>query len=140
MPSRKTVRIYCYEPVAKYPEAQQPWSDVYLSFKAKPGRKVYRYAPTITTLAYMKIMNDFMVLGGTLQPEYSDALIQLVEKNGILIDTTEHGKPDMPEIFVSNDYLDRLTIEGILRIFLKTLQIGNVKFKWDKPSIIVTPT
>jgi hypothetical protein len=47
MPKHVTIR--CYDPIARDKFARQPWSDVWLSFTAKPGRKKYCFAPTLVS-------------------------------------------------------------------------------------------
>lgn len=46
-PSRKRVLCSCHGPIAFGPHYKSPWEDVWLRWKGKPGRKVYRAAPTL---------------------------------------------------------------------------------------------
>ena len=48
---RKRILCFCHFPFAQYPDAKVPWDDVYLRWKAKPGRRVYRAAPCLVCKA-----------------------------------------------------------------------------------------
>lgn len=46
-PKGKLVRCCAYEPIGVSTEAEQPWSDTWVTITDKPGRRKYHYGPTI---------------------------------------------------------------------------------------------
>lgn len=44
---QKRIRCYCHGPIAFGSRYKSPWEDVWLKWKGKPGRAVYRAAPTL---------------------------------------------------------------------------------------------
>ena len=54
MSRSKRVRLFCHDPLVVDPEALVYWSDVWVKFKGKPGRKLYEYGPTLISGADME--------------------------------------------------------------------------------------
>ena len=48
---RKRIVAICYGPIAFGPQYRSPWEDVWIRWKAKPGRRLYYAAPTLFTNA-----------------------------------------------------------------------------------------
>ena len=46
----KLITVRSYDPIAADKNYRQPWSDVWISFTGKPGRKRFRFGPTLVAL------------------------------------------------------------------------------------------
>jgi len=142
----KHVRAICHEPIAIRPDFKQPWADVWIRYKAAPGRKVYEYGPTLVTKPDAE--RDFEI-SKTCQAEHpeldfssdiaeSERVMAFFANGGdILIGNDwEHGTPT---IYTAKDYIDRPEAERMLRALMLHLGFRSIKLKWNKPKTVITP-
>jgi hypothetical protein len=140
MPKHVTIR--CHEPIARYKFARQPWSDVWVIFTAKPGRKKYCFAPTL--VAKPTLEDD---LRSAQEQQAKDAAsdyyakeIEIAEKvlaifanGGEHFVDVESSEANTPTIYTARPYIDRREAEVMLGKFMRTLGYPDVTYKWLKP-------
>jgi hypothetical protein len=163
---RKRVQCFADFPFAQYPNARVPWDDVYLRWKGKPGRRVYRGAPCLECEAEvhadLKIHEDirnreddeelnaldpiFRPARTTTKAERQtwyrdeDATYQQVLKD---LETQEfacHGEGAGLHIYTKAQGINKREAERMLAWWLeRTHGIRNPKFVWNRPKFWVTP-
>ncbi|HEX8131107.1 MAG TPA: hypothetical protein VF527_18555 [Pyrinomonadaceae bacterium] len=145
MPKHVTVR--CYDPIARYKFARQPWSDVWLSFTAKPGRKKYCFA--LTLVSKVALEGDLRsaqeqqakgaVSNYAKDIEIAENVLTLFANGDDHFVDVESSEKYTPTIYTSRPYIDRPEAEVMLRKFMRTLGYENVTYKWLKPKFLMIP-
>ena len=126
----KRVQAHSHHPVAYWRSEPQPWCDVDISFKARPGRRVYRY--WLTLMSRSDIESDLSMKTG--DPLGDLRGIQLALKDSAIHIAAQRGGPRMPHVFTSAEYIDRPIAEVMLRAFMAQLGLRRTKFVWRKPA------
>jgi hypothetical protein len=145
MPKHVTIR--CYDPIARYKLARQPWSDVWLSYTAKPGRKKYCFAPTLVS---KPVLEDDLRSAQEQQAkdpsskhvedvELAEKVLAIFASGGKHFVDVESSEAFTPTIYTARSYIDRMEAEMMLGKFMRTLGYLDVTYKWLKPKILMTP-
>jgi hypothetical protein len=163
--ARKRIRCFADFPFAQYPDARVPWDDVYLRWKGKPGRTVYRAAPCLECDAELKVElkihedirnredTDEVNVLDSLRPARTttkeerqswyrdeDATYQRVLKDLETVNYAESGEGAGLCLYTKAAGINKHEAERMLAWWLnKTHGIRNPKFVWNRPKIIVTP-
>ncbi|MCA1566936.1 MAG: hypothetical protein LC803_15075 [Acidobacteria bacterium] len=143
----KHVIIRCYDPIARHKFARQPWSDVWLSFTAKPGRKKYRFAPTLVSKVALEgdlrsareqqakeAASDY-----AREIEIAENVLTFFANGGDYFVDAKSSDKYTPTIYTSRPYIDRAEAEVMLRKFMRTLGYLDVTYKWLKPKFLMIP-
>lgn len=142
MSKRKRVRVTCHSPFAVYPEAEEPWTDVWLAWKERPGRACRRAGPTLCGRSNLEW--DMEATASCIEkhgPEgfdedrdYERRILAAIEADGIATLDTEN----CPNIYTSRPYIDRAEAERMLAWWLaRSHGIHNPRFDWRRPSVFV---
>jgi hypothetical protein len=145
MPKHVTIR--CHEPIAWDRFARQPWSDVWLNFTAKPGRKKYCFAPTLVS---KPVLEDDLRDAQEQQAkdpapkhskdvELAEKVLAIFANGGKHFVDVESSETFAPTIYTARPYIDRKEAEIMLGKFMRTLGYPDVTYKWLKPKILITP-
>lgn len=138
---RITCRGHC--PIFVDPDYKQPWADVWIRFKARPGR-AFEFGPTLMTKqdveAHLKITEECQAE----HPEFdygkdiADArrALAALEVSDVYVDPEIHHGP---EIYTSRDGIDRNEAERMLSAFVARYGYKNLKFVWKRPKIVAVP-
>jgi hypothetical protein len=70
---RKRIVAVCYGPIAFGPQYRSPWEDVWIRWKAKPGRRLYYAAPTLICRAELLADLKWTRERNRLRPELADS-------------------------------------------------------------------
>jgi hypothetical protein len=145
--SRKRIQCFADFPFAQYPDAKVPWDDVYLRWKGKPGRRVYRAAPCLECEAELKMD---LKIHEDIRQRYNgehddwyrkeDADYQRVLAELAVADYAASGEGAGLCIYTKSHGIDKHEAERMLAWWLnRTHGIRNPKFVWNRPKFIVTP-
>ena len=145
MPKHVTIR--CYDPIARYKFARQPWSDVWLSFTAKPGRKKYRFAPALVSKVALegdlRFAQELQAKDATSDYakdiEIAEKVLTLFANGGEHFVDVESSEEYTPTIYTARPYIDRLEAEVMLGKFMRMLGYADVTYKWLKPKFLMIP-
>lgn len=166
MPSPKRVLVRCYEPIAVDPTYRQPWGDVWIRFKAKPGRRVYTFGPTLISRpeverdlemhrrmqdpeeakeldAWMEEMGLRLPTDSAEPLDWSDkiaqdeALLTRLDREDLIVETL--NDPGIPNLYTPAEFIDRAEAERMLASWMAGMGHRQVKFKWLRPELIVIP-
>lgn len=140
----KKITVDCYGPIAVGRKYQSPWEDVWLSWKAKPGRKKYYLAPCLIgkidaeqshelNLECVKIHPD---TNWTEEIEQSKAAVEATSLGKIFIADPESA---IPNVYTPKDFIDRAEAEKMIACLMKLHGVKNIKCVWRKPRFIVVP-
>jgi hypothetical protein len=143
--------VICHSPFAVWPEAQEPWADVWVSWKERPGRPRRKFGPTLIARSNLefdlqitrKCLADAEQAGdGEMITAHRAELEQQEDTHRhLLVDKLLHSDAaddHAPDIYVDQDYLDRPTAERMLACWLRDVHgIAHPKFEWDHPHIFV---
>lgn len=145
---QKRVLVVCHEPIAIDPTSRQGWADVWIRFKAKPGRSVYRWAPTLVSRS--DLVRD-LELTRKVQTENPDldfveevrdleaALERLKTEPRFVDDHPDLLSRGIPTIYTAADTLDRREAEAMLDVLLARLGQRNARYHWKRPGFVVIP-
>jgi hypothetical protein len=154
MGRRKVIRCISYSPFTVYPKAEEPWDDVWVSWKERPGRPRRKYGPTLIARADVRgevEKYEFLIplysKGGSSEnaemeefareelPKAREMLAQL-DWSEFIID--RDPKEKIPNLYTRQEWLTRETAEELLAVWLREVHgIRNPKFEWDHPKIFV---
>lgn len=135
----KHVRTWCHGPIAVAPLYRQPWADVWLRFRGRPGRKVYTYGPTLISKPELHGALRFQ---RDLDPPDLKEIAKLeraaarIETRDLLI-VPDPGR--CPDIYTAADYIDRREAERMLQFLMTSLGFGRTRFVWARPRLIIDP-
>lgn len=139
---RVVCRGHC--PIFVEPDYPQPWADVWVRFKGRPG-KVFTFGPTLVTKRELEVdlMLDEQVQAEHPEFDYSEeindnrkALDGLAADDIVVGPVSPYGTPS---IYTTKDFIDRREAERMLAKFIGTFGYRNLKFIWKRPKIIACP-
>lgn len=141
MPKQKRVICRSHGAIAAGPQYHTHWEDVWLTWKGKPGRRIYRAAPMIATRADLEaeLWIDRDVQKKHPEHDYSDD-IRLAEELLSKLDAAPFARDnwDCPNVYTNAEAIDRAEAERMLAWFLEDAHgVRNPKFAWKKPEVIV---
>jgi len=143
MPKKITIR--CHEPIGVSKKYGQPWSDVYISWIDKPGRKKYYLAPCLVS----KVALEYDLKSNLeIQKKYNDDLFkeEIEEYRNALswledFDVYIHNPSNsLTNIYTSKDYIDRAEAEKMIAEFMKFYGYSDIICKWKRIKFYVIPT
>jgi len=145
---RKRVLCVCYGPIAVGKQYRSPWEDVWLRWKGKPGRKVYRASLTLECAAEVVVDLQMHASIRSESPEMRKDWYQEedTEYRRVLqiLEAQPYAAIEWPSasVIVTNAKgLDRDEAERMMAWYLSgTYGIVNPKFIWKRPKICVVPT
>lgn len=142
----KLVHLICDEPIALDPNAEQPWSDVWV--KTSLGKKKWLHlGPTIEGTAdierELQFERDFRAShpewddGGEQERLLAEALAAAKRGEHYFVPSPEHGTPT---ISVPHRMVTREIAEKAIAAYLDRFHgIHRCRFKWQKPRVLVCP-
>jgi len=146
--NKKTIRIFCFGPVALSPEYESPWEDAWLRYKVK--RKVIQEGPCFIG---RQALDADIWLERKMLKEYPDRRNN--EQYGLdflisvanLLDSGEGFFSDnwtsrLPNIYLNSPFLCRKNIEDATVWYLRQKGVlkSEARFRWNKPETIALPT
>ena len=152
----KTVRVECFEPLAVDRDARQTWADLWIRFKAKPGRRVVRLALTLISRidleqqvrresADAQLSTDGARRAGEVAAQTRpSALLAAVLREGVALDlVTPPGLPRgyrLLTIYTAASLLHRAEAERMIRHLLEVdCGIRRCRLHWQRPKQLVIP-
>lgn len=143
----KRVCVECDEPIVVGPDWPQPWSDVFIRFKVRPGRREPRYGPTLYSRPELRawIAHD-LAYGDLREVDRLGAVEARLDREGIVV-SREPGKLGIPDVFTTADAITRSEANRMLAILMREMGYGACKFAWRRlprefvimPSPTLTP-
>jgi hypothetical protein len=145
--NRKRVTVTCWEPMAVDPTAQQLWGDVWIRFKARPGRRAYSFGPCLCSRKDLeRDLAGFDSDAGATLADFSEDIAYVHSVLETLRNQPFWFNPDddmsrrgTPNIYTATDWIDRAEAERMLTYFMSTLGHHNPRFHWKRPKIIFQP-
>lgn len=146
--SSKRIQLYCHEPYVLRPAYQQPWSDVWIRYKTRPGR-VHRYGPTLISLPDQRRTVDFLKGFYRNHPEFEDdteevsnaeKVLARLEKGETVVEEGTAPGFNCPTIYTPANGIDRAEAERMIYLFLASVGVRRAKLVWKRPSILAIPT
>lgn len=142
---RKHVQVFCHDQLGLNTFDKVPWSDCWLRWKNKPGRKVYRASPCLVCVAevHQDLQMHAEIRASHNEPEWyldddadSRALLEMLQTEPFACTGTGAGLT----IVTPARGFDRAEAERMLSWWMaREHGIRNIKFDWDKPKIVVCP-
>jgi len=143
----KQKRIVCrgHCPIFNYPDYQQPWADVWISFRTRPNKPHY-YGPTLLTKkcverdlkSYLELQEENPELDWSYEIELERIQLKLLETEEIIVEIPKKYST-MGEIITNKEYIDRKEAERMLTYYVNELGYKNLKFIWKRSKFIATP-
>ncbi len=125
---------------------RQPWSDTLISFEDEASGKKLKFDFTLISQATLErdimMEREYIHKRTEREPAIITRLEKIMEelKNGARFYINAKSPEDTtPTIYTSERYIDRAETERMLRFFLKTRGLTQVRFEWIRPEFIVTP-
>ena len=137
----KLITVRSYDPIAIDRKCRQPWSDVWISFTGKPGRKKYKFGPTL--VAFPALIQDVELaryFSKADQIADCEKILKSLAVNGDLYIETIHSGLAYPSIYTSRKYIDRAEAERMIGFFMRTLGFASCRFKWLRAKFTMVPT
>lgn len=146
-PKGKLIHCRGHEPIFGDPLFKQPWTDVWIYWSCKPGRRTEHIGPTLVSLPSAKqdleiteaCASKYPNLDYTADLARERTVIQALEAGA---EMHYEANSHIPQITTSKDYIDRAEAERMLRFYLKEEHnLPVVRFKWHRPTrgLIVYP-
>lgn len=142
MISKKEVIINCYEPIVIDNNYQQLWSDIYIKYKAKPGRRTYYKAPTLISKVCLE--EDIASCSNNTinmrMLEYLKNVKTLLDWGvSFVVQNSSWVEKNRPHIYTNKEYIDKYEANRLIIEYMKFLGFRNIKLKWKHPEIIFEP-
>lgn len=140
----KRVLVRCYEPIAVDQDCRQPWSDVWIRYKARPGRRVYGFAPTLIShrelLFNLRQAQDEARTSKKAQTEVKrlENVIARLQTSAVYVEI-DGLDSECPNIYSAAKWIDRREAETMLRAFMALRGFRWIKFLWSRPRLVVQP-
>jgi hypothetical protein len=137
------ITIECEEPMGRDELAQQPWSDVRISFVTEPGGETCEFEPTLVSRPRLEQDLRYVRERQLKHPERDrfqtiallEKIIELFDNGGrFYVDETPEGR--ISEIYTNHPHIDREETERMLVHFLETIGLTEVGFQWVWPEFI----
>ena len=138
---RKCILAICYGPIAFGPQYRSPWEDVWIRWKAKPGRRLYYAAPTLICLA--ELLADLQRTRERHRKRPRPEDIAHDEAMLTALEVSPHAADDYdpPNVYTRAIGINRSEAERMLAFWLgRRHGIKNPKFEWRKTDFCITPT
>jgi hypothetical protein len=138
---RKRIVAVCYGPIAFGPQYRSPWEDVWIRWKAKPGRRLYYAAPTLICRA--ELLADLKRTRERHRKRPRLADITHDEAMLAALEVSPHAADgcDPPNVYTRANGINRAEAERMLAFWLERRHgIKNPKFGWRKTDFWITPT
>lgn len=151
MGRRKVIRCITSSPFAIYPEAEEPWSDVWVSWKERPGRSRRKFGPTLLARVDTRgevEKDEFLIPlyaaeGNSEMEEFcredlpkAQEMLRRVDAEDGIIDPDP--KESCPNLYTTAEWLTRQTAEEMLARWLREVHgIRHPKFRWNHPKIFI---
>lgn len=141
----KRVLVRCYDPIAVDPTARQPWSDVWIRFTSRPGRRTYQYGPTLLSRPELRhdlraVREDATIGESTpVSIPLLEGIDRILDASPIHVDLAGSGQ-GFPNVYSSAEWIDRREAERMLQALMTVLGFGRVKFVWMKTTFRLHPT
>ena len=140
----KKIVCKCHEPIGISKKYKQPWSDVYISWTDKPGRKKYRLAPCLVSKPFaeadlktnLEIQEKYKSLDFQTDIDECRSAIDWLENFDICVHNPNNS---FPNIYTSKDYIDRHEAEKMIAELMKFYGYQNIKCKWKRVKLFVIP-
>lgn len=143
---RKRVLVKCYDRIATDPFCRQPWLDVWIRFKARPGRRSYEYGPTLISRTELRADLRWSRKRAAEEPSgeaaadvAADERIETLLMTSPVYIHTGFPEPLYPNIYTSAEGIDRREAERMLQALMTELGFGRVKFVWRKVRFVIHP-
>lgn len=145
MEQGKLIKCICHEPIAVSKTARQSWSDVWVQYTGKPGRKKVSWGPTLVSKSDLEHEIQFQIelknkypfsFGGEELLELLDIEEKLKTQEVFISNDWDYGTPT---IYTASDFIDRKEAEKMLTVMMRGLGFKNVRFKWLRTKVIVRP-
>ena len=134
MGKRKEIRCICHSPFAVWSTVEEPWSDVWVRWKTRPGRPTERYAPTL--IARSDLEDELARTPAGTEHEQLAALLRRLTTDGQEYDGDARER--LPNLYTHAPQLTRAVAEQLLTAWLADVHgIINPKFHWQKPKIFI---
>lgn len=139
----KRVLVRCYEPIAVDRDYRQPWSDVWIRYKARPGRQVYGFAPTLISrhewMFNLQEAQDEARTSKKAQTEVKrlESVVARLQTSAVYVEID--GPDSGPTVYSAAEWIDRREAETMLRAFMALRGFLRIKFLWSRPRLIVQP-
>ena len=147
---RKVIRCICSSAIAVWRDAEEPWADVWVRWKTRPGRRCEMYGPTL--MARADVEGEIQTAQHALDHPHADdpdwgplferikteaeARLRRLSTDGQEYDTDPHDP--VPNLWTNAPWLTRATAEQLLAAWLADVHgISNPKFEWDHPRWLV---
>ena len=140
----KRVFVRCYEPIAVDRDCRQPWSDVWIRYKARPGRRVYSFAPTLISrrewMFNLQEAQDEARTSKKAQTEVKrlESVVARLQTSAVYVEI-DGPDSECPNIYSVTEWIDRNEAETMLRAFMALRGFRRIKFLWSRPRLIVQP-
>ena len=140
----KRVLVRCYESIAVDRDCRQPWSDVWIRYKARPGRRVYGFAPTLISRRELKFTlrqaQEEARTSEEAQVEVKrlEGIVARLQKSAVHVEI-DGPDSECPNIYSVAAWIDRHEAETMLRAFMALRGFRRIKFLWSRPRLIIQP-
>lgn len=135
----KLITVRSYDPIAADRNYRQPWSDVWISFTGKPGRKRYQFAPTLVALpALIQDVELARYSGRADEIADCERILKVLSATDFYVEARS-AEAEFPSIYTSRKYLDREEAERMLAYFMGTIGVASCRFKWRRPKFTMVP-
>lgn len=142
----KRVRCLGHGPIFAGSHYRSGWEDVWLRWKGKPGRTIYRAAPCLISSGDLRGEIESCRWMLERHPGKYDRHYQqdIAANEAILARLTEApywaDDADCPNVYTRTDYIDRAEAERMIAWFLADRYgVKRPKLDWQRPEIVVIP-
>ena len=137
----KTVTLICHSAITVDEEAQVPWADVWVRFRANGKR--HSYGPTLTGRADLDGEIEFheKLQVEHSEHDWSEDMNELRRAAAILdggerVAIGEDWQNDTPTLYLADDYFNRAGAEEMIRAMMRHLGHNDVRFQWKRQTDI----
>jgi len=136
----KLITVRSYDPIATDREYRQPWSDVWISFTGKPGRKRCKFGPTLVALpALIQDVELARSSGDVAETRDCERILRVLSRSNYYVEARS-SEAGFPSIYTSRKYIDRAEAERMIAHFMSTLGVAACRCKWLRPKFTMVPT
>ena len=136
----KLITVRSSDPIAADKNYRQPFFDVWISFTGKPGRKKYKFGPTLVALPALK-QDLEMARDANDADEIADCekILKFLNDEDFYV-APRSDEAEFPSIYTAREYIDRAEAERMIASFMRTLGFAVCRFKWRRPKFTMVPT
>lgn len=137
----KKILVRCHSPLAVDRKCDVEWSDVWLSWTDKPGRKKYYLAPCLCSKSSLdldievqnKCTADYPDLDWRDETEMLAKASEAVGAGRIYIEDSPNGTPT---IYSPMEYINRDEAERMIAEVMKLHGYNDIVCKWKRTKIV----